>query len=59
MLSQSADFGEEMSHVTGAVVVKRPDLTKSPGALQPATSLDYAETLHSYLSVFKSYLLPR
>lgn len=59
MLSEDADFGKEMSHVRGAVVVKRPSLAKRPGALRPANSLNYVETLRSYFPVFKEYLLPR
>lgn len=48
-----------MSHVDGAVVVLRPDLTNSSGKLAPAGSLDYAKTLQSYFSMFKTSLLPR
>lgn len=53
------DIGEAMSRVQGAVVVKRPDLTQKPGALTPATSLDFVKTLRSYFSIFKSSLCAR
>lgn len=53
-----ADLAEEMSHVQGAVVVRRPDLTKAPGMLAPANSLDFVKTLQSYFTVFKRSLFP-
>lgn len=58
MHTEWADFGEEMSHVQGAVVVRRPDLTQVPGVLAPANSLDFVQTLQSYFTIFKSSLFP-
>lgn len=52
------DFGEEMSRVQGAVVVRRPDIAKEPGMIAPAKSLDFVKTLQSYFRTFKRSLLP-
>lgn len=52
------DFGEEMSRVQGAVVVRRPGLTQIPGMLAPANSLDFVQTLQSYFTIFKNSLFP-
>lgn len=56
------DFGEEMAHVEGAVVVRRPDLIdvdSTSSMLAPAGKLDFARTLMSYFPLFKSSLCPR
>lgn len=53
-----ADLAEEMSRVQGAVVVRRPDLTKALGILAPANSLDFVKTLQSYFTIFKESLFP-
>jgi len=56
------DFGEAMTHVEGAVVVRRPDLIDVDSAsslLAPAGELDFARTLMSYFPRFKSSLCPR
>lgn len=53
-----SDLGEEMSHVQGAVVVRRPELAALPGMLAPANSLDFVKTLESYFSIFKTSLFP-
>lgn len=52
------DMGEEMAHVRGAVVVRRPDLIQLPGMLEPASNLDFVKTLQSYFAIFKSSLFP-
>lgn len=57
-VAESDDLGEVMSHVEGAVVVLRPDLTNTSDKLAPAGSLDYARTLQSYFPLFKTSLLP-
>ncbi len=46
-----------MSHVEGAVVVRRPGLPRHEDMLGPAESLDYAETLRLYLRTFASSLI--
>ncbi|CAB1100997.1 unnamed protein product [Ectocarpus sp. CCAP 1310/34] len=57
------DLAEEMSHVDGAVVVRRPeliDVESSPTRLlSPANSLDYVKTLQSYFPIFKESLFSR
>lgn len=58
VLSRLADLGDEMSHVQGAVVVRRPGLTQHADMLGPVNSLDYAETLRLYLPIFASSLIP-
>lgn len=57
-LTEWADLGEAMSHVDGAVVVVRPDLTNTSRKLAPAGSLHYVKTLASYFPIFKTSLLP-
>lgn len=47
-----------MSHIQGAVVVRRPDLATTPGMLAPANSLDFGKTLESYASIFRDSLFP-
>lgn len=47
-----------MSHVQGAVVVRRPELVELPGMLAPANSLDFVKTLESYFPIFKGSLFP-
>lgn len=62
ILEEWADLGEEMSHVEGAVVVRRPDLIdvgSSPSLLAPAGDLDFVKTLQSYFPIFQSSLFPR
>ncbi|CAM9436075.1 unnamed protein product, partial [Hapterophycus canaliculatus] len=54
----STDMAEEMSHVQGAVVVRRPDLAKFSGMVAPANSLDFAKTLQSYFGLFQRILFP-
>lgn len=51
------DLGEEMSHVWGAVVVRRPDLAEAAGALAPAHALDFVKTLQSYFPTSRDSLL--
>lgn len=58
MHGEWADFGEEMSRVQGAVVVRRPDLTQVPGMLAPANNLDFVQTLQSYFTIFNNSLFP-
>ncbi|CAN0080944.1 unnamed protein product [Pylaiella littoralis] len=58
LLERWSDLGEEMSHVQGAVVVRRPELSALPGVLAPAISLDFVKTLESYFAIFKSSLFP-
>ncbi|CAM9867121.1 unnamed protein product [Pylaiella littoralis] len=53
-----SDLGEEMSHVQGAVVVRRSELSALPGTLAPAISLDFVKTLESYFAIFRSSLFP-
>lgn len=60
-LEDWADLGEEMSHVQGAVVIRRPDLVDadSPSSLlAPAKSVNYVPTLQSYFYLFKSSFIP-
>ena len=45
-----------MSRIQGAVVVRRPDIAK--GSSAPVNSLDFAKTLQSYFTTFKSSLFP-
>ncbi|CBJ29440.1 conserved unknown protein [Ectocarpus siliculosus] len=63
ILEEWMDLAEEMSHVDGAVVVRRPeliDVESSPTRLlSPANSLDYVKTLQSYFSIFKDSLFSR
>lgn len=58
-----ADLGEEMSHIQGAVVVRRPDLidvsSSSPSLLAPASGLDFVKTLQSYFPRFRNSLFSR
>ncbi|CAM9126955.1 unnamed protein product [Ectocarpus sp. 4 AP-2014] len=56
--TERADLGEEMSHVQGAVVVRRPKLAKLPGMLSPASHLDFEKTLTSYFEIFSGSLFP-
>ncbi|CAM9134821.1 unnamed protein product [Ectocarpus fasciculatus] len=51
------DLGEEMSHIQGAVVVRRPDLVQDPGSLAPAHDLDFVKTFQSYFPIAQSSLL--
>jgi len=54
------DFGQEMAHVDGAVVVRRPDLIGADSSLlAPADNLDFAATLMPYFPLFRSSLCPR
>lgn len=46
-----------MSHVQGAVVVRRPDLAQEIGRLTPARGLDFVETLQSYFPTSRGSLL--
>ena len=60
MYADFDDLGEEMSHVQGAVVVRRPDLTQSPNLLMVGSNkLDFAKTFDSYLPMFRDCLLSR
>ncbi|CAM9683069.1 unnamed protein product [Ectocarpus sp. 12 AP-2014] len=63
ILEEWMDLAEEMSHVDGAVVVRRPeliDVESSPTRLlSPANSLDYVKTLQSYFPIFKDSLFSR
>ncbi|CAM9134740.1 unnamed protein product [Ectocarpus fasciculatus] len=54
---RGGDLGEEMSHIQGAVVVRRPDLARAPGTLSPAHDVDFVETFQSYFPVSRSSLL--
>ncbi|CAM9862224.1 unnamed protein product [Ectocarpus sp. 4 AP-2014] len=54
---QGGDLGEEMSHIQGAVVVRRPDLVRAPGSLAPAHDLDFVKTFQSYFPISQSSLL--
>ncbi|CAN0173789.1 unnamed protein product [Ectocarpus sp. 8 AP-2014] len=54
---QGGDLGEEMSHIQGAVVVRRPDLVRAPGSLAPAHDLDFVKTFQSYFQISQSSLL--
>lgn len=54
---RGGDLGEEMSHVQGAVVVRRPDLTQEIGKLAPAHRLDFVKTLQSYFPTSRDSLL--
>ncbi|CAN0342528.1 unnamed protein product [Ectocarpus sp. 6 AP-2014] len=56
---QGGDLGEEMSHIQGAVVVRRPDLVRAPGSLAPAHDLDFVKTFQSYFQIAQSSLLRR
>ncbi|CAM9129006.1 unnamed protein product [Ectocarpus sp. 12 AP-2014] len=56
---QGGDLGEEMSHIQGAVVVRRPDLTREPGSLAPAHDMDFVRTLQSYFTISQGSLLRR
>ncbi|CAN0214375.1 unnamed protein product, partial [Ectocarpus fasciculatus] len=56
--TERADLGEEMSHVQGAIVVRRPELAKVPGMLSPANHLDFEKTLTSYFEIFSGSLFP-
>lgn len=54
------DLGEEMSHVEGAIVVRRPDLTQSRdggGMLAPAHGVDFVATLQAYFATSETSLL--
>lgn len=52
------NLADEMSRVEGAVVLRRPELLHKAGALGPAHSLDFVETLRSYFPIFKRSLFP-
>ncbi|CAM9841386.1 unnamed protein product [Ectocarpus sp. 4 AP-2014] len=54
---RGGDLGEEMSHVQGAVVVRRPDLARAPVSLAPAHDVDFVETFQSYFLISQSSLL--
>lgn len=54
---RGGDLGEEMSHIEGAVVVRRPDLTQAVGNIAPAHSLDFVKTLQSHFSTSRDSLL--
>ncbi|CAM9294613.1 unnamed protein product, partial [Ectocarpus sp. 13 AM-2016] len=56
---QGGDLGEEMSHIQGAVVVRRPDLVRAPGSLAPAHDLDFVKTFQSYFPISQTSLLRR
>ncbi|CAM9799475.1 unnamed protein product [Ectocarpus sp. 6 AP-2014] len=56
---REGDLGEEMSHVQGAVVVRRPDLAQAPGSVAPAQDVDFVKTLQSYFPISQSSLLRR
>eukprot|EP00903_Cladosiphon_okamuranus_P015446 g14266.t1 len=56
---RGGDLGEEMSHIRGAVVVRRPDLTEAAGSLAPAHDLDFVRTLQSYFPTSRDSLLSR
>ncbi|CAM9911010.1 unnamed protein product [Ectocarpus fasciculatus] len=56
---REGDLGEEMSHIQGAVVVRRPDLARAPGSLAPAHDVDFVKTLQSYFPISQSSLLRR
>lgn len=47
-----------MSRVEGAVIVRRPDLAKAHGMLEPAVNANYVKTLQSYFEIFKIFLFP-
>lgn len=59
MHAEHADFGEVMSHVRGAVIVRRPDLTETSEAFVPANRLDFVETLKAYFPIFESSLFDK
>ncbi|CBN75964.1 conserved unknown protein [Ectocarpus siliculosus] len=54
---RGGDLGEEMSHVRGTVVVRRPDLARAPGTLAPAYDVDFIRTFQSYFPISQSSLL--
>ena len=54
---RGGDLGEEMSHVWGAVVVQRQDLTQAAGSLAPAYDLDFVRTLRSHFALSQHSLL--
>ncbi|CAB1118776.1 unnamed protein product [Ectocarpus sp. CCAP 1310/34] len=54
---RGGDLGEEMSHVQGAVVVRRPDLAQAPESVAPAQNVDFVKTLQSYFPISQSSLL--
>ncbi|CAB1120095.1 unnamed protein product [Ectocarpus sp. CCAP 1310/34] len=56
---RGGDLGEEMSHIQGAVVVRRPDLAWAPGSLAPAHDLDFVKTFQSYFPISQNSLLRR
>ncbi|CAN0444190.1 unnamed protein product [Ectocarpus sp. 12 AP-2014] len=56
---RGGDLGEEMSHVHGAVVVRRPDLARAPVSLAPAHDVDFVKTFQSYFPISQSSLLRR
>lgn len=51
------DLAEEMSHVKGAIVVRRPALTRNPSVLAPAHSLDFVATLQTHFLTSENSLL--
>lgn len=59
LLSKRDDLAEVVSHVEGAVVVTRPDLTRDSDMPMADNKLDYSKTLESYFPLFRSSLLPR
>lgn len=62
VLEEWQDLGEEMSHVQGAVVIRRPDLidpSSTSSLLAPAVDLDFVTTLQSYFPLFESSLFSR
>ncbi|CAB1118775.1 unnamed protein product [Ectocarpus sp. CCAP 1310/34] len=56
---RGGDLGEEMSHVQGAVVVRRPDLAQAPVSLAPAHDVDFDKTFQSYFPISQNSLLRR
>ncbi|CAB1105986.1 unnamed protein product [Ectocarpus sp. CCAP 1310/34] len=54
---RGGDLGEEMSHIQGAVVVRRTDLARAPGTLAPAHDVDFVRTFQSYFPISRSSLL--
>lgn len=46
-----------MSHVRGAVVVRRPDLTEATDMLAPALGLDFVKTFQSHFTFSRQSLL--
>lgn len=59
MHTEHADLGDNMSRVQGAVVVRRPELTRNSSMPAAANKLDFTKTLQSYFPFFRNSLLPR